>query len=265
MINRQGWLTRLKHTILATTETSINLTLNKRHRGIIMKKATLTTAIILGLTLNAGVVSAEASKEKNVGFFSGVVTGFIVGGPVGAIIGGASGAIMGDQVEKANTVDDLQLELTNQRNTNSEIQRELVSVKQEAAQISAQSGAEWLTQGLTLNLLFTTNSAELSDNDQHMIIRLSGILNEYPDLTIKLDGYTDPRGTESLNMKLSQARTKAVQLSFAKQGVPASRLLIQSHGESQASSKSVSADAYAMERRVSVNFITTQEISVAQN
>jgi len=229
-----------------------------------MKKSTLTAAIILAFTFNTGAVKAEASTEGNVGFFSGAVAGAAVGGPIGFIVGGVVGSLTGEQVHKAN---ELEEQLAKQQDENSLIQEELAAAKQDSMQFSSQQadGSDWITQGLTLNLMFTTNSAELSESDNHMIERLAGILNEYPELNVRLDGYADPRGDEVNNMKLSKARTEAVEQAFDSLGISASRLTIQAHGESKATEETGDLDAYAMDRRVSVNFFTAEDVSVAQN
>ena len=229
-----------------------------------MKKATFTAAIVLAFTFNTGAVKAEASKEGNVGFFSGAIAGAAVGGPVGFIVGAIAGSLTGEQVHKAN---ELEQELAKQQDENQLIQQELASVKQDGMKFSSQQadGSDWITQGLTLNLMFTTNSAALSESDNHMIERLAGILNEYPELNVRLDGYADPRGDEVTNMKLSQARTKAVEQAFDSLGISASRLTIQAHGEAEATDETGDLDAYAMDRRVSVNFFTAEDVSVAQN
>ena len=232
-----------------------------------MKKAALVTALVLGFSFNTATAKAEASTEENVGFFSGAIAGAAVGGPIGFIVGGVIGALTGDQVNKANQLDEAKIKLSEQLNENQQIQQQLVELQQGAQDIksSLTSSAEWLKQGLTLNLMFTTNSAELSDNDHLMISRLSKIVTQHPELKILLDGYADPRGSDESNMTLSEARTKAVEQAFAAQGVSSSRLVMRAHGESKASAKSDNLDAYAMDRRVSVNFITAEDATIAQN
>lgn len=232
-----------------------------------MKKAALVTAIVLGFSFNTALVKAEASTEENVGFFSGAIAGAAVGGPIGFFVGGVAGALTGDQVHKANQLDETKIKLSEQLDENQEIQQQLVELQQGAQQIksSLTSSAEWLTQGLTLNLMFTTNSAELSQNDHLMISRISKIVTQHPELKVLLDGYADPRGSDESNMTLSKARAKAVEQAFAAQGVSSLRLVITAHGESKATTQSGNLDDYAMDRRVSVNFLTAEEVTVAQN
>lgn len=232
-----------------------------------MKKAALVTALVLGISLNTTLVKAEASTEENIGFFSGAIAGAAVGGPIGFFVGGVAGALTGNQVHKANQLDETKIKLSEQLDQNQEIQQQLTELQHGAQQIksSLASSAEWLTQGLTLNLMFTTNSAELSQNDHLMISRVSKIVTQHPELKVLLDGYADPRGSDETNMTLSEARTRAVEQAFDAQGVSSSRLIIKAHGESKATTQSGNLDAYAMDRRVSVNFLLAEEVSLAQN
>lgn len=232
-----------------------------------MKKTTLLTAILLATSLSTTNVRAESSTEENVGFFSGAIAGAAIGGPIGFIIGGATGVLIGEKVEKGNQFDNVQAELTKQQTEYQQIQQQLVTLEQKTSQVETQlaTGADWITQGLTLNLMFTTNSTELSDNDKHMILRLSKVLSEYPELKIKLDGYADPRGDEISNMKLSEDRIKSVEQAFTELGISTTRLNIQAHGENNASDSNENPDSYALDRRVSINFFTEEDVFVAQN
>ncbi len=228
-----------------------------------MKKTILITALISAITLTSQSAHAEASNEKNIGFFSGAIAGGSVAGPLGFIFGGVAGAIMGDKVDKANQLDDAKKELA-------QLEAEVARLK-ETAEVTEANNQDFvmetpmMMQGLTLNLMFVTDSATLSEHDEKAIARVSNILKQYPDLKIRLDGYADPRGEESYNQKLSEARAISVQEAFQKNGINSDRLLVVAHGENQATADLEDEDALALERRVSVNFITIESSSLAQN
>jgi outer membrane protein OmpA-like peptidoglycan-associated protein len=236
-----------------------------------MKKSTLITTLVLSMTLTTANVNAKGKTEENVGFFSGAIAGAAVGGPIGFIFGGAIGAFTGNQVSKANQLDQATAELSSEKRLVSEMQEQIERLNSTVETLpsneSSQSSndVEWITEGLTLNLMFTTNSSKLSANDENMIKRLSSVLNEYPGLNIKLDGYADPRGNEETNMKLSAQRIESVESAFEKYGISANRLNIKAHGESKADQQIIDLDAYAMERRVSIHFYNAEESTVAQN
>lgn len=230
-----------------------------------MKKLIAVSSLIAALAINTTSVQADPATEENVGFASGAITGAAVGGPVGFIVGAVAGILMGGQVEKANQLDEVTTKLDESKNQQQALETEIADLHDSLEQKQSLSGAkvDWITQGLTLNLMFTTNSSELSQADQSMIQRLSKVLGEYPELNIKLDGYADPRGSKDDNLQLSLKRTRAVEQAFESLGINSSRLSIQAHGESKA--KKGSNDGYAMDRRVSVNFFTNGNDVVAQN
>lgn len=60
------------------------------------------------------------------------------------------------------------------------------------------------------NLNFKTGSAELTDESMVQVNNIAAILKAYPKLKIKIGGYTDKSGDESVNMKISQERANSV-------------------------------------------------------
>ena len=232
-----------------------------------MKKTLLASTIIAILAVTASPANASASKEENIGFLSGALTGAAIGGPFGFIIGGISGVLMGEQVDKANQLEQTKNRLVAEHAENDAINQQLVALKAQISNSALQSikAADWITQGLILNLMFTTSSTNLSDDDLLTINRLSQLLSEYPELNIHLDGHSDARGDEDSNMALSEARIKAVEQVFASNGIDSTRVNISAHGEAESLETSSSLDNYAMDRRVSIQFYTKKISSVAQN
>ncbi len=230
-----------------------------------MKKAIVISTLVASVIMNTSNVKAEASTEENVGFASGAVAGAAIGGPVGLIIGGIAGVLVGEQVEKANHLDDAQLKINQMKLTETALKQEvdMLQQNQEIAQKN-KADAQWVTDGLTLNVMFTTNSAALSDADIKNIERIVDILNQFPSLNIQLDGYTDPRGSTQDNIKLSQKRVDSVIAAFETYGISANRLIGQAHGEMNTFTTE-DADGYAMARKVSVHFVSNVEGQLAQN
>ncbi|WP_196138269.1 OmpA family protein [Aliikangiella sp. G2MR2-5] len=231
-----------------------------------MKKAIVISTLIATAALNISQASAEASKEENIGFASGAVAGAAVGGPVGFIIGAATGAIFGNQVKKANELEDAKIQLAESKNQKIKLEKEFAML-QETLEFEQKSemNAEWLSEGLTMNVMFTTDSTTLSDMDMGAIKKLAGILNEFPGLSIKLDGYADPRGSQDYNLALSRSRAEAVQQAFERFGIESKRVQIKAHGELAGMQTDANPDSYAMARKVSVNFTTDSVEKVAQN
>src|SRR5262245_58842264 len=55
-------------------------------------------------------------------------------------------------------------------------------------------------------LEFDTNQATLKPTSEEQLRNIAAIMKAYPNVTIKIGGYTDNVGNDSANMKLSQER-----------------------------------------------------------
>ena len=231
-----------------------------------MKKAIIISTLIATSLLSVNSANAAANKEQNIGFATGAVAGAAIGGPLGFILGGTIGVIFGDQVEKAGQLDSVNAELAAAALRENQL-KEKITMMQDTLPLetSQNSQAQWVSEGLTLNLMFTTNSADLSDADLTNIERISRIMHQFPGLSLKLDGYSDPRGSQKTNMQLSQRRVDSVIKAFEAEGVSSERLLGIAHGEIAGLSNSADMDAFAMARKVSVNFIAKTNQQLAQN
>jgi len=81
-------------------------------------------------------------------------------------------------------------------------------------------------------LRFATAKADLdSDFSKRQIDNMVAIMKAYPDVNLKIGGYTDSDGAEASNMKLSQSRADNVKAAIVAQGIAASRLDAEGYGE----------------------------------
>jgi outer membrane protein OmpA-like peptidoglycan-associated protein len=254
----------------------------KQSKDITMKKLILITALIATTSISSQPVFAEASKkssskEENIGFAAGALTGAAAGGPIGLIIGATLGAIFGNEVKKA---DSFEQALVQSKVEQKQLQLALQVEQSQHQQLQAQQAingsqsnfedVSWVTGGLNLNLLFTTNSADLSDSDLINIEQVAFMLSQHPQLNLELDGYADPRGNSADNLKLSQMRIDSVKQAFIELGIDDNRILTTAHGEMQGldshdNSLIVDIDSYALARKVSVNFANQSQSQLAQN
>lgn len=238
-----------------------------------MKKLIIVSTLI-ATTLSSSAVFAEPSKEENIGVASGAVVGAAVGGPVGFIVGAAIGAVFGENVHKANKLDDANLALEEAKSREIQLQEEMSMIR-ENMQLNAQQSnyAKWLSEGITLNIMFTTNSSALSTNDYENIEKIADILNQYAELNLKLDGYSDPRGSQQDNLTLSQQRVDSVVAHLESLGIASDRIIGTAHGEKNLDASQLNGtekakqdlDAFAMARKVSVNFVAKSQEQIAQN
>lgn len=80
------------------------------------------------------------------------------------------------------------------------------------------------------NLYFETGSSDLKAESVLQLNTLSEILNAYPDLKIKLGGYTDNSGNEDSNLKLSNLRAQTAKLKLLELGISGDRIEAEGYG-----------------------------------
>ncbi|GAA5088494.1 sodium-translocating pyrophosphatase [Chryseobacterium ginsengisoli] len=80
------------------------------------------------------------------------------------------------------------------------------------------------------NLYFETGSSDLKANSEAQLLNLVEILNAYPDLKLKLGGYTDNIGNEESNQKLSNLRAQTAKLKLLELGITGDRVEVEGYG-----------------------------------
>jgi hypothetical protein len=100
------------------------------------------------------------------------------------------------------------------------------------------------------DVLFDFNRASLKPGAKVRLAKVAGILLAYPDLHLKIEGYTDNIGTPSYNVQLSNRRAASVRDYLVSQGVPASNVTAEGLGESNPVASNATAAGRQMNRRV---------------
>ena len=242
----------------------------------------------VGVAAMAGETKTAPPQEP-MGFVAGGVIGGLAAGPVGAVIGAGIGTWLGSRVHRAgeaakaeaqvaalqtdksalqgeNTA--LLTEKSELSDTNQALSAQLDQLSQrvEAAQAVQDGGTEAVAagvlDGLQGDVLFRTGSAEITPDIAHQIQVLAQAVAKSPALKVRVDGYADPRGTEDINMKLSQDRANAVRDLLLAAGVSEDALEVNAYGKSQ--SVAADSDGYALERRVRLTLQAQGGAAVAQ-
>lgn len=99
---------------------------------------------------------------------------------------------------------------------------------------------------------FATNSAELSDLSMEQIDNIYQVLAAYPNVKLKIGGYTDNTGSLAYNTKLSQERAEAVMKALLERGVDAERLTAEGYGPEHPIASNDSAEGRALNRRIAL-------------
>ncbi|OWK97733.1 sodium-translocating pyrophosphatase [Kaistella haifensis DSM 19056] len=80
------------------------------------------------------------------------------------------------------------------------------------------------------NLYFQSGSGDLKPGSEAQLNNLAEIMNAYPNLKVKLGGYTDNTGNESSNLKLSNLRAQTAKLKLLEMGISADRIEVEGYG-----------------------------------
>jgi outer membrane protein OmpA-like peptidoglycan-associated protein len=214
--------------------------------------ALVAGALAITLAVNPAIAGDGGpdggGKRGTAGFASGALVGAAAGGPVGMVVGAVAGGIMGQHSAKK--------------------QRQLADRKAEAAQLAGQvetleSSLDTITGkagqvGATVQ--FRTGENTLRDNDRALVARLGALVAGLPDMRVRVSGFADSRGDDTLNQTLSQERAEGVALELQKAGVPKERLVVEALGERFASSDA-KPDDQAFERCVEIRFESAQALA----
>lgn len=215
-----------------------------------MEKVKKNKNLILVLVLTVFVFflfSCAGATKQQQGTGAGVMVGGVIGAGLGQLIGGnteatlwgagigaALGGVAGSQIGKY--MDKQEQELRN-----------AMAVSSAA---SIRRTQDVLVATFRSDVFFDFDSAVLKSGGYVEINRVADILVKYQQTSIRVEGHTDTRGTESYNQALSERRAMAVANALIQGGVDSRRIQIIGCGASQP----ISANA-AANRRVKIMII----------
>jgi len=101
-------------------------------------------------------------------------------------------------------------------------------------------------------LLFDTNAATLQPSSQEQLQNIANILKAYPNVHIRIGGYTDNQGDPAANLKLSQDRADNVMHEIVVLGVDPSRMDAKGYGEDHPVADNATDAGRAQNRRISM-------------
>ena len=204
----------------------------------------------------------RAPKEEAIGVGSGVAIGAAAGGPIGAIIGAAFGGWLGDRFHRERTARVEADERAEQASAHAgSLQTLLAASEHVVAEKNAELFSERvahrrdLQEALSVEVFFRTEESGLGDPTEERLAKLAALIEPMEGAVIRLDGYTDARGTETYNSTLSTARAQAVRDALIRGGMPAERVIVTGVGETSSTAPEQDTDGMALERRVEMNVV----------
>lgn len=207
-------------------------------------------ASVLGLVCILDFSPAQAAEwtwKRGVTVGGPVIAGAALGGPIGMVIGVAVGDYLGHQVGKAGQVDTLESELTIARQEADQLQIALHN-----ARIYRNQYETLALNALQQDILFRTADDAPSQKAAKRLQALAAYLTENPAINVRLDGFADPRGADHYNLALSERRVEAVRRFLQEAGVNESRIAVNAYGGRLSTAEKGDADAYVLERAVTI-------------
>jgi len=211
-----------------------------------MKRSMLLVAAVATVA-STGCSSATSHQTKGavIGAVSGGTVGALIGTATGStatglvlgtLVGGAGGAIIGHQMDQQAK----------------EIHRNIpgATVARVGEGMDVTFGSE---------LLFSENSAVLTEQARRDLSSLAQSLQKYPNTNVLIVGHTDSTGSESENMALSQQRAAATAHFLESQGVSRSRIRATGRGASEPVAPSDTEADRQRNRRVEVAIFANDE------
>lgn len=148
------------------------------------------------------------------------------------------------------------------QNEAAEAQRQTQEAQARAAQLAAQLQAQLddlaakkTERGMVITLgdvLFGTDLARLNPDGMRTAQKLADVLQQNPQRTVLVEGFTDSTGTAPHNQELSERRATAVRSALQDMGVARERVAIRGYGQTYPVAANDTAQNRQLNRRVEI-------------
>jgi outer membrane protein OmpA-like peptidoglycan-associated protein len=110
-------------------------------------------------------------------------------------------------------------------------------------------------------LLFATGKATLQSASQEQLTNIAAILKAYPQIRIRIGGYTDNAGDPGANLRLSEERANNVMDELVKLGIDPARMSARGYGAHDPIADNATEEGRQKNRRISLR-VTDQQAAV---
>ncbi|MGH8296838.1 MAG: OmpA family protein [Steroidobacteraceae bacterium] len=239
--------------------------------GVTLAAISLAALPAFAAQASAGKPQA-ASRQENIGVFTGAAVGAAAGGPIGAMVGIVAAALLGHHYHEQSVANHglaaqnhalagenqtLTANLGRSRAERDGLAGKLSLASQSLATVEAQRAeldrTAQLSDDMETDVIFRTADASINGLELPALRKIGELAASLPaGAKVRIDGYADPRGPAVFNDDLSLQRAEAVALALAKAGCPQDRLVVEGHGSTGSTGPQGDLDAYAFDRRVTV-------------
>ena len=171
------------------------------------------------------------------------------------------GALQQSQQNQAMTSQQLAAERQRRMEAERQAQAAMASLRQVAA---VREDARGTVITLSGSVLFATGQSTLLPIAEQRLTQVARALIDQGARHLRVEGFTDIRGSAATNQALSQARAEAVRGFLVRQGVPAEQVEAQGYGPDRPIADNSSSEGRANNRRVEIVVAPAGGTSVAQ-
>jgi outer membrane protein OmpA-like peptidoglycan-associated protein len=140
-----------------------------------------------------------------------------------------------------------------------ELQQKELDLEKARQEFQTQQSSRSLSMNLSGDVLFDYDKTALKPEAEQALKKVSVVLSQFPESNVTVEGYTDSKGTKSVNMQLSRERAQAVKDWLVKNGgVLAANISTKGFGEEYPIAPNKNTDGSdnplgrALNRRVSI-------------
>ena len=209
-----------------------------------MKKILLSFLMVTFLGACATDPYTGESKVSKTAWGTGI--GTAVGAGVGALIGGEKGALIGAGVGAATGAATGGYMDIQARKLREELQGTGVQVARDGDNIRL-----IMPNAITFN----TNESVIKSSANRVLDSVAKVAEEYNKTSLRIIGYTDSTGNDSINIPLSQKRAAAVAQYLELRGVSAARITAMGMGSQNPIASNSTAAGREQNRRVEIYLI----------
>lgn len=163
----------------------------------------------------------------------------ILGALIGGVIGGAAGGYIGNRMDR---------------------QAERIETEIPGAEVNRVGEGINITFNEDAGVYFDTNKSAVKGASATTLNKLAGILKEYPNSNILVEGHTDSAGPNDYNMKLSEQRAESVTNYLISQGIDGNRFTTKWYGEDQPVADNATTEGKAKNRRVELAILANDAL-----
>lgn len=135
---------------------------------------------------------------------------------------------------------------------NRELASQVQRLQDQVRELEAKQTQRGWVITLGSDLLFDVGKATLKPGGRRAIGNVARIMRNEPERNIVIEGFTDDRGREELNRRLSERRAQAVRAALAGAGVAPGRIVARGLGESYPVASNASPAGRQLNRRVEI-------------